>query len=275
MKTHPKLTLLLVLLIVTVVGTVMATLQVTQQGVSRSPALQKAAEDFYTVADYSGSEPSDPQKRATRRLRARRYNMQAGKGVDPKRFSITEERESSFGAPPTHAPVEPALPAAQSDAVVIGEVTGAKAFLTEDQTAVVSEFSVHVSDLLKENLLAPFSVGDSLDVIRSGGGVRFPSGKIIRSGQHGKPLPKLGQQYLFFLQYNNDGGQDYALITAYELEVNRVLPLDGLSLVNTVMPTYANYQRYKDSNAQAFLLEVRDAITRNLGAKPTRRESIR
>ena len=275
MKSHPRLTLVLFLLIVAVVGTVTATLQVKKQVGSPSPALQKAEEDFYTVADFAGPEPSDPQKRATRRLRERRYNMPAQKGVDPKRFSITEERESSFGGPPSHAPIEPALPAAQSDAVIIGEVVSAQAFLSEDQTTVMSEFSVQISDLLKENLIAPFSVGDSLDVIRAGGGVRFPSGKIIRTGQHGKPLPKLGRRYLFFLKYNNDTGRDYTVVTAYELTADRVLPLDGLSLVGTVVPAYADYQKYKDSNAENLLLNARDAIARNLGAKPTRRESMR
>src|SRR2546430_5277480 len=275
MKRHPKLLLFLILLIATVIATVTARLQTQRKDARNSPALQKAEEDFYTVADFTGPEPSDPQKRASRKVRAHRYNMSASKSVDPKRFAITEERESSFGGPPSHAPIEPAFPAAQSDAVVIGEVVSAQAFLSEDQTTVMSEFSVQISDLLKENLIAPFSVGDSLDVIRAGGGVRFPSGKIIRTGQHGKPLPKLGRRYLFFLKYNNDTGRDYTVVTAYELTADRVLPLDGLSLVGTVVPAYADYQKYKDSNAENLLLNARDAIARNLGAKPTRRESMR
>lgn len=64
-----------------------------------SPALEKAEEDFYTVADFDAPEPSDPQKRALRRLRARRYNLRA-EGVDPRRFAMTEKRDSSFGRTP-------------------------------------------------------------------------------------------------------------------------------------------------------------------------------
>lgn len=275
MKRHPKLALFLLLLMVAVVGTVTATFQVKKQSGPLAPALQKAEEDFYTVADYSGVEPSDPQKRASRKVRAHRYNMPASKSVDPKRFAVTEDRESSFGGPPSHAPIEPALPAAQSDAVVIGEVTSAQAFFTEDKTGVVSEFTIHIKDMLKENLVAPFSVGDSLDAIRVGGGVRFPSGKVIRVGQHGKPLPKMDHQYLFFLKYNNDEGRDYTIITAYELREDHVLPLDGLSLVGTVVPAYEEYQKYKDTKVTDLLINVRDAIARNLGAKAIRKESMR
>src|SRR5258706_782001 len=268
MKTHPKLIVFLVLLVAAAIATVTARLQSQKPDTRNSAALQKAEEDFYTVADFANPEPADPQKKASRKVRAHRYNMPAQKGVDPKRFAITEDRESSFGGPPSHAPIEPALPAAQSDAVVIGQVTSAQAFLTEDKTGVMSEFTIHVNDLLKENLLAPFSVGDSLEVIRGGGGVRFSTGKVIRVGMHGKPLPRVGRQYLFFLKYNDDGGHDYVILTAYELRDGRVFPLDGTNLIGNVETAYAEYQKYKNSEEASFRREVIDAIARNLGVKP-------
>jgi hypothetical protein len=268
MRTHPKLIVLVILVIAAVVVTVTATLQVQKRTGPPSPALQKAQEDFYTVADYSSPEPADAQKRALRKLRAKRYNMPAAKGVDPRRFAITEQRESSFGSPAFDAsPVEPGLPAAQSDAIVIGEIVGAQAFLTEDKTDVVSEFRIDVKEILKENLVAPFSVGDSFDVLRSGGGVRFPSGKVIRYGHEGKPLPQVGRRYLFFLKYNQDGGNDYLILTAYELHGGRVMPLDGVNLGGTVEPAYAEYQRYKNVDESSFRTTVIDAIARNLGMK--------
>jgi hypothetical protein len=254
-------------LIIAVV-TALAGLRSQNQNDSTSPALEKAKEDFYTIADYTAPEPTDPKERGFRQVRAKRYNMHAQKGVDPKRFAITENRESTFGGPPSHAPIEPALPAAQSDAVVIGEVTSGQAFLTEDKTDVVSEISIHVSDLLKENLLAPFSLGDSLELIRSGGGVRFPSGKLIRYGHQGKPLPRIGQQYLFFLKYNRDGGGDYLILTAYELRGGRVFPLDGINLIGKAEGAYAEYQKYKNTDESRFRSDVIDAIAQNLDAKP-------
>jgi len=232
------------------------------------PPVKKAEEDFYTIADYSASGPADPQKRTLRKLRSKRYNMRSSKGVDPKRFTITEQRESSFGGPPSHAPIEPALPAAQSDAVVIGEVIDAEAFLTEDKTSILSEFTIHVTELLKENPLAPFSVGQSLNAIRAGGAVRFPSGKLIRYGHEGKPLPRVGRQYVFFLKYNDDGGRDYLILTAYEVRGGLIFPLDGIGLSGNVEPAYAEYQKYNGVDESRFRSEVFDAIARNLGPKP-------
>lgn len=245
-----------------------ATLQKTKQNDPASPAKKKAEQDFYTVTDYTVSDSVDPTKSALRKLRSKRYNMPTSKGVDPKRFAITEGRESAFGGPPSHAPVEPALPAAQSDAVVIGEVTDAKAFLTEDKTSVLTEINIRVTELLKENISARFSVGDNLDAIRSGGAVRFPSGKLIRQGHDGKPLPRIGRVYLFFLKYNDDGGQDYRILTAYELLDGHVFPLDGIGLTGNVEPAYAEYQKYKNISESRFRTEVFDAIARNAGPKP-------
>jgi hypothetical protein len=264
----PSRFILIVLLFVAAIAvTATATLQVRQQSGPRPATLQKADEEFYTIADYSGSEPTGPARRAARKVR---YNMRAEKGVDPKLFAITEERESTFGLPPSHAPIEPALPAAQSGAVIVGEVSSAQAFLTEDKTDVISEFTIHVNDLLKENLIAPFSVGDSLDVIRSGGGIRLGSGKVIRYGPEGKPLPKIGGRYLFFLKYNNDEGRDYSIITAYALENDRIIPLDGLALDGVTIRAYGEYQQYKGWSMTAFLNEVRNAIASNSGANATR-----
>jgi hypothetical protein len=268
MKTKLKVTLWAVLLLlVSIVGTT-ATRQKEKQSDTSSSALKKAEEDFYTVADYSAPEPADPKKRTLRQLRSKRYNMRASRGVDPKRFAITEYRESSFGSPSSHAPIEPALPAAQSDAIVIGEVTDAQAFLTEDKTSVMSEFSIHLTDALKENPLAPFSIGDSLNVIRAGGAVRFSSGKVIRYGHEGKPLPRLNRQYLFFLKYNDDGGGDYLILTAYELREGHIFPLDGLGLTGNLEPAYSEYQKYTNLDESRFRREVFDAIARNLGVKP-------
>lgn len=241
--------------------------QNNQNSAATSPALEKAKEDFYTVTDYDAPEPTDARKRELKRARAKHWNLKPQKGVDPKQFMITEKRESGFGGPPSHAREQPALPAAQSDAVVVGEVTDARAYLSEDKVGILSEFEVHVTDILKYNPGAPFSVGDSLDTFRPGGAVRFPSGKIIREGHHGKPLPRMGRKYLFFLKYNEDG-EDYVILTAYELRAGRVFPLDGINLVGNVEPAYAAYQKYKDADEASFMSDVRNAIALNTGGEP-------
>jgi hypothetical protein len=254
--------LLFLVALIVLAATAMTKLRGQSQNSATSPKQdnqKKIAEDFYTITDYDTPAPSDPKKSVLRQIRSKRYNMRVQKGVDPKRFKITEERDSSFGMPSSHAPVEPAFPVAQSDAVVIGEVTGAEAFLTEDKTSVLSQFTVRLKDVLKNSSSVTIAAANSIDAIRSGGAVRFPSGKVIRYGLIGNPLPRIGRRYLFFLKYNNEG-QDFSIITAYELNAGRVSPLDGLEWDGNITPQYAAYQKYRDADEATFLAEVREAI---------------
>lgn len=255
------------LLIVTAIGAA-AGLRGQKQNDSTSPALEKLKEDFYTITEYAAPEPAEPQKRELRRARNKRYNMRPENGVDPKRFRITEERESSFGGPPSHAPLEPALPVAQSDAVIIGEVADAQAYLTEDKTGIYSEFVVRVDEVLKNSATTPLVSDSTISVMRGGGAVRFPSGKVIRRGQNYKPLPRVGRRYVFFLKYNNDGGQDFKIITAYALRGSRVFALDGEPLQGIVLEPYAAYQKYRDADQATFLNEVREAINQAPATTP-------
>jgi hypothetical protein len=253
----------LVLAITIVVAMVMMTTMLGQtQNNQTSPNqdnLKTVAEDFYTVTDYNNPGPSDPQKSALRKARAKRYNMRAQKNDDPKRFMITEKTESSFGTPPFDAPVEPALPVSSSDAVVVGEVKEGQAYLSEDKTSVNSEFVITVSDVLKNNSSASLVAGAVIDTVRSGGSVRFTSGKLIRFGMLGRPFPRVGRRYLFFLKYNNEG-QDFTILTAYELRGGKVTPIDGKDKDGRAMSRYPDYQKYENTEETSFLNEVRQAI---------------
>jgi hypothetical protein len=240
------------------------------QSPATSPALEKAKEDFYTVADYAAPLPSEPRQRAIRLARNRRFNIPKENlyGADASLFALTERRESSFGGFPSHAEPEPALPAGGGDAVVIGEVEGARAYLSEDKANVYSEFAVRINDVLKNSPASPLSPGDSTAMIRFGGGVRFPSGKVIRVGFGGKPLPRRGLQYLFCLRHN-EAEQDYLIVTAYELRSGRVIPLDGIDLDGSLVEELSAHQKYSGADEGEFLRGVREAIA---GASQNRPE---
>ena len=246
--------LVMVALVVAAIAAATTLLQ-SQKSNKSSPQLsplERANEDFYTIVDSKSSAKDNRE-----RTRAKRANLKATKGVDPTKFEIDEARDSSFGGPPTDIPKEPALPT--SDAVIIAFVDEARAFLSEDRTSVTSAFSVRVEEVIKSNKDLP--VGSSIDLLRGGGGVRFPSGKIIRMGMGGKPLPKVGHRYLFLVNYNNDEGQDYSIITAYELHYGKVLPLDGIGLTGNAERQYSAYRKYEGAEEHAFLREVRNAIS--------------
>lgn len=215
----------------------------------------------YPVAEYDAAEPSDLSLKTLRKARNKRHNLplRPTDKIDVRRFMLTERSESSWGGPPSHAPVEPGLPAAKSDVVLIGEVTDAKAYLSEDKTNVYSEFTVRVEEILKNNTSIALAPGTSITTVRSGGALRFPSGKIIQRGSGGKPFPQTKGRYVFFLAYENEE-QDHPILTAYEIRGGVVLPLDGLDLDGRLLEPYAEYQQYKGWNEAEFLNKVREAI---------------
>ena len=218
-------------------------------------------ESSYPVTNLSTPEPTDPERRARRRARSQSLNPRLRPGTDPSRYRITEHSESSFGIVPPHAPPRSALPFAESAAIVIGEVTDAQSFLTENQIDVYSEFTIHLSEVLKNNSPVGLSCGDTLPVTRSGGAVRLPSGKVIRFGFYGMPLPRVGHRYLFFLRYFEEG-EVFSIHTAYELRAGRVIPLDGLYPNGQVIPQFAAHQSYGGRDEATFLNEVRQGIAR-------------
>jgi hypothetical protein len=243
------------------------------------------------VADFNAPEPTNLAERAARHLRSKRHNLR-DKSVTPENRGQFILREDEFsprlpqtgdkkstttqqpvrrdvkhdydspvigGAVTDESPSEQPLPTQISDAVVVGNVTDAKAYLSEDKTAVYSEFTVHVWDVLKNSQVLPFEVGTSVTVLRPGGGVRFPSGKVRRFLVAGRGLPHTGGRYAFFLKYD-DLAQAYYIVTAYELLGGKVFPLDGVPQYGTSTHPFASYRRYANADEGAFLVEVRSAV---------------
>ena len=118
----------------------------------------------------------------------------------------------------------PALPVDKSSAVVIGIVRTGKAFLSNDQTGVYSEFVIEVVDWLKaDGMISPEP--KSITVLRPGGRVIYPSGQTVKYLLAGQEMPKLDDKYFFFLSKRN--GEDvYSILTAYKTKVGEVQPLD-------------------------------------------------
>jgi len=241
------------------------------------------------VVDFNAPEPTDPSERAIRQLRSKRHNLR-DKGVsaeDKTRFVLREDnppRSAQTGnnkpttqPPPSRkvkhdynppvfggavtdeSPSEQPLPTHISDAVVIGNVTDAKAYLSEDKTAVYSEFTIQVWEVLKNSQASPLGVGTGVAVLRPGGGVRFPSGKVKKFLVAGRGIPRTGGRYAFFLKYD-DLAQAYYIVTAYELLGGKVSPLDGIPQYGSAAHPFASYGKYTNADEGAFLVEVRNAI---------------
>jgi hypothetical protein len=238
--------------------------QTTPQRQDIKPDLKKFFEEF-PIVDLTAPEPSDPDERARRRARNKRYDNTDRDPDSVKAFMFQEGMGAiSLGLPSAHSPAEPAFPIAQSDVIAIGDVTNARAQISNDQTNVFSEFTVLIKDVYKNTASASLTPGCAITVERFGGRVRLPSGKIIVRGFLHQSMPLAGRRYIFFLE-SNEEVQTYSVITGYELRQGRVIPLDGNRMTGEPkIPQISEYDRYEGANEAAFLKELKDAIAHSL-----------
>jgi hypothetical protein len=147
----------------------------------------------------------------------------------------------------------PALPVAQSDVIIAGKIIDAQAHLSDDRTGIYSEFLTEVSEVLKDNAKS-VSVGSTVSAARTGGAVRFASGKVQEYRIADQGVPTKGKSYVLFLK--REEGGDFTILTGYELSNNGlVTPLDN---ENSTMP----FAYYRDASESQFLQDLRAAIQR-------------
>lgn len=155
------------------------------------------------------------------------------------------------------------LPLKESDTVIVGEVSGARAFLSNDKTGVFSEFEVDVTKVLHNNG-TPVVEGSKITTEREGGVVRFEDGRLLRYKVLRQGLPRTKGRYLFFLKYN-DLGNDYLIVTGYKLDDGRVTPLDGTDIKEATgkLP----FSVYDGASEDVIIKDVRESILRHSGEK--------
>lgn len=234
--------------------------QTNQQNQDALDRINQQTKDF-PIADYNESLSNNIEERTTREKKNKARNIKEYQPGEAKRFMLTEERESSYGLVPNHSPVQPAIPAKRSDVVIIGEVTGSKAYLSEDKVSIYSEFEVINPEFLKNTTPESFSAEKPIFVSRDGGGVRFPSGKVIYRFVLEKPMPQVGRKYIFFLNYSDEIG--FSIITAYELRQGQIFPLDGIAPNGNVTRQFIGHQSFKGVSETDFLNQVKKAIENN------------
>ena len=146
----------------------------------------------------------------------------------------------------------PALPVQQSDAVLIGTVTGRQAFLAKNNQGVYSEIQIQVEQVLKGNTAAK-----TITIQRPGGAAYFKDGTLQVYKLADQDWPGLGKRYVFFLKNSQAG--DFDLLTGYELCAGLTYPLDGAS--NPNLPFRA-YSRMKEAD---FMSALKKALAQQGG----------
>jgi hypothetical protein len=189
-----------------------------QKDVGRQDATDK---NSWPLTDFTAPGPSDPEKRARREGRGKKYDRSTFR-VHPQ-----DPAENTVRTLSSEPYALPALPVMQSNAVVIGEVIAAQAYLSPDQTGVYSEFNIQVEDVLKNDGLEGLAPACQIDLEREGGRVRFPSGRVHWYSVDKENMPRVGRQYVFFLTRESQE-QTFQILTAYEIRAAKVYPLDDL-----------------------------------------------
>lgn len=181
----------------------------------------KSEQNPLPLANYTSSGTGDEENPALRRIRSKRYDNRDLVKEDPQAEAVDRTEHWWAGLS--------ALPVAQSDAVVLGKVTKANAYLSSDKTGVYSEFKIRVERVFKNYDSLRLGPGDSVTLGREGGAVKFPSGHVQRYSLTGQIMPQVGQLYVFFLKHNVQE-QDFSILTAYEMNKGRIFPLDRVDV---------------------------------------------
>lgn len=222
MRSYKRTRLLFIVLITGASITAIAALRAQTQ-LQNSPSQenkknfnQSEFESQFPVVDYETSEPTDPKRLAKKRS--------VGKKYDKAEIPISEKADTIVSVVHWAAGL-PALPIAQSQAIVIGMITNAEANLSNDKTSVYSEFTIRIEETLKNETTASLVPNGEISASRGGGRVRFPSGHVVLQWSSGQGLPKVGQRYVLFL--TRDQEQNFNILTGYELKADRVRLLDN------------------------------------------------
>ena len=206
----------------------------------------------FPIVNFDEPLPTEPRARAAREGKNKRFNSNA-KSISESSTQIFTVMDWDVGLP--------AFPIERSSAVVIGRVTEAKAYLSDDKTAIYSEFKVQIDSVLRNDERCPIQPESSVIVGREGGRVRLRSGKIVVSWINHQNMPTMGGKYALFLTHElprgGDGGNDFYIVTAYEVANGNVVPMDDI-------PSGHPIAAIKGKSESSFLNDLRSALGSSL-----------
>ena len=235
MQTKKLVLTLSFILAVIAMGTVGLCAQTPKNG--QANAL-KVKEDKLPIVNFDTPGPGNANEKARRNAKGKRFD-----GSSP--VAEPHPEAGAKGILDSWMQSLPALPVAASDAIVIGEITNAQAYLSPDKTGVYTEYTVRVDEVLKQSSAAQPASGGLVDVQREGGRVQFPSGRVQSYITHYQGVPVTGQRYVLFLKHNEQADV-FIILTGYEQRDGKVYPLDGVDLPQgaSELPQFAAYKAW-------------------------------
>lgn len=225
-----------------------------------SPTNPAIEQKIIPVADYNPSEINNTKESELRKLRNSRFDM--NKSFPPEVINQAKITERSFDNQPLKtislSKMRPAFPISANIAIIMGEIIDGKAYISTDKTAVYSEFTLKIQKVLKSSPDFYIAKDNNIVLLRAGGGVKFPSGKVYYQKHHGYALPEVGRRYLMFL-YMDKMTQSFTEIVGYEFKSGEVLPLDG-AVESEGTGNWAEQYKYKGYKEKDFIDVVEKEI---------------
>ncbi|HEX8194746.1 MAG TPA: hypothetical protein VF571_00925 [Pyrinomonadaceae bacterium] len=245
----------------TMVVAIFSTYKVESQSITKSTK-QTERKDL-PVVDLSTVEMQEHEY-SFRQKRSKRYDSEGG-NLDKSKLVFTGNSLAEIYDLPANDIRIDALPVYQSNAIIIGTVTDRKAFLSNDKTAVYSEFAIEIEQVLKGEENSLLHSQSTVTIQRRGGAVRLPSGKILRRGAITEFMPLSDKKYLFFLKYYGDS-ESFEIITGYELRDGRVFPLDGQNLSEGKRKN-VRFTAYEGKTQEEFLRLIQNELAEQAGGE--------
>jgi hypothetical protein len=251
MRSHKRVLFQLFVVLVVAVVTVTAALRSRNNGSTSHPIDQLPADDNskLPIVDFDSPEPTDPEKRAKRKAKSKRYDRKYP-AIGPGMWQGVYNWPEGF----------PRLPVRQSNVIVIGTISDASAHLSDDKAGVYSEFILCLDQVLKDDSVTPLKPGNEIVLERDGGRVRYSSGKVGGFLFIGLGMPQVRHRYVLFLT-RNQPEQDFHILTGYELREGHVFPLDD-------SPGVVHFEIYENSSQETLLNDLLAAIAASPQVSP-------
>jgi hypothetical protein len=208
----------------------------------------------YAIVDYDAPLPANAVEREERRLKNKRYDNQDWVFKNP------HTNTGGIGRFDEKEPV-PLFPVNESDLVIVGKISNAAAYLSNDKSGVYSEFTIRVDQILKNDVSKKVETGNSVIADREGGGIRYPSSQKVFYENSTKELPQVGREYVFFLA-SDKKNPNYEILTLFELNDSRIIRLNYEH----------NFRDFENVGKQNFIETVRKKISEASTDKESRRK---
>lgn len=207
-----------------------------------APADRADEAGWLPVAASQPVAPSDPNDATVRQARSRRFSRSLG-----GRITTDDDGNQAVFFPPRFTKDKELVYAA--GLIVEGTVGRPASFMAENQEVVYSEFPFHIERVLKQRRSAgpELREGDTITILREGGAMRLPSGKVIQQIWEARHLPRVGVKYVFFLA-SEPGIEGFTVITGYRAGRPVARSVDG----------YLAFPNLKGTSIQALRQHVAD-----------------